>query len=514
MRFRSWLGISVAFIAASGCKDDGVDGIREAETHVAPLVEAACAWMFGCCSDGERTFALGEFTPDAGNCTARLIDAIKAGHPPTLVNSSTSLDRAQWLLLLARSIEAARVSVNDEAVRVCAEDTRGRACNAPLITDGGRCTPGDATSVDPCAPTQMFQGRQAVGDECVASWECEPGLRCVDFGLIGVCAAASDVGEHCFSDLECRDDLVCDFDSGTCVVGAGVGESCSFRDSDNPVPGTERTRCAAHLVCDPSSSTCAGGFCTSGAPCTQTVTHTDCPEGTWCVGMPGTQPTCRPLGALGDPCLQHQTCDSGHCDPFENVCSARLPNGEPCFSDDECDSDFCSGICAPTVGHDELCPSLRDAECEDGFCDYTEFDATCRAWAAEGQPCPLGIECNPAAELACIDGACRAFPLANGLPCGSNAQCESSVCFGNVCSDGTPEGGACDLVGTTPPCELGTFCDVPDGDTTGSCATLRRTGQACERSAQCWGDCVVRYGQLMCDETPAHALEEVWCGGS
>ena len=68
--------------------------------------------------------------------------------------------------------------------------------------------------------------------------------------------------------------------------------------------------------------------------------------------------------------------------------------------------------------------------------------------------------------------------------------------------------------GATTPCELGTFCDIPEGDTAGACAVLRRTGQACERSEQCWGDCTVRYGRQMCDETPAYALDEVWCGGA
>jgi hypothetical protein len=514
MRIGASSGFTLALILASGCKDEGVDGLREAEAGMVPLVEAACGWMFGCCSDGERRFQLGEFTLDADNCTTRLVDAIKTGQPLALVESGLSIDRAEWLLLLARSINAGTVSVDRAAVAACAEDTSGRACNAPLTTDGGRCTPGDVTVVDPCAPAEMFQGRQGVGDECNASWECQPGLRCINFAIAGVCAESSDVGEHCFSDSECAGDLVCDYDSGTCVVGAKAGETCSFRDPADPVPGTERTRCAAHLVCDPSSSTCVGGFCTPGAPCFQTATHADCPENTWCVGMPGMQPTCRPLGSVGDPCVQDITCESGHCDPFESVCGTRLANGEPCFSDAECDSDFCDGICSPTLEVGEFCTSLRDAECDEGYCDLSDFDATCRAYAGEGQECPFGIECNPEADLACIEGSCRSFPLANGLPCGSNAQCESGVCFGNTCANGTPEGNACDLGGATPPCEIGTFCDIPEDDTAGSCVALRRTGQACERSAECWGECVVRYGQQMCDQTPAHALDEVWCGGA
>jgi hypothetical protein len=61
---------------------------------------------------------------------------------------------------------------------------------------------------------------------------------------------------------------------------------------------------------------------------------------------------------------------------------------------------------------------------------------------------------------------------------------------------------------------LGTFCEAPAADINGSCAVLRRSGEACSNSQQCWGECVVRFGTQMCDETPAYELGELWCDGN
>ena len=86
MKTLRWLGLSVsAALARSGCGEKDVDGLQEARGDREPLVSAACGWMFGCCSDGERTFQLGDFTADATNCTERMIDAIEAGAPLQLV---------------------------------------------------------------------------------------------------------------------------------------------------------------------------------------------------------------------------------------------------------------------------------------------------------------------------------------------------------------------------------------------------------------------------------------------
>lgn len=504
-------------MAVGGCAQE-VDGLREAEGDLQPLVDAACTWMFSCCSAGERTFQLGDFTVDADNCTQRMVDAIKAGAPLDLLEPDLSSSRAEGLLVLARSINEGRVSVNDPAVDTCAAATSNRACNTPVEPDQtGRCTPADEQPADPCDPDEMFQGRQKVGQECEAPWECEAGLRCVDFFITGVCAEAAVEGEHCFSDAECANDLVCDYQSGTCVVGALTGQPCAFADPDDPIPGTETTRCAQDLVCDPTSSTCAGGYCTAGAPCFDVFDHTDCPEGTYCVGEAVGTSTCRPPGPEGAPCVEDETCTSGFCDPVDQTCGTKLADGQACFDHLECASGYCDATtqtCAPTLSSGEICDSFSDAQCAGGYCDTTGVDPVCVAHAGEGQPCPNGSECDPEQDLTCVDGSCLVYPLPNGVACFDNTQCESNVCFAGMCADGTPTGSACDLTGGTAPCELGSFCDVPDGEMAGTCTALRRSGEACERSEQCWGDCTVRYGQQMCDETPAYSLGEVWCDGA
>ncbi len=501
-------------------EEETPSGIQAAESKMKPLVDAACDWMFGCCGPYELTYQLGGFTVDAANCSERVVESIKAGVPLDIQQNGLSSEQANGLLVLALSINEGRVDVNSTAVAACADATSALACNAPAeITASGRCTPGEEAPVDPCDPEEMFTGRQGVGEECAGFWECKEGLRCINFLNTDVCAETAAEGEFCYSDFECSDGLVCDFMSGQCTTGALSGENCAFLDPERPVPGSETIRCATGLSCDPTSNTCSGGSCSPGAPCFDTFDDSDCPEDTFCVVNEAGGATCRAPVALGDFCNKDPDCQSGYCDQFMNTCGERLADGTPCNFSEECQSGYCDDFntfsCAPTVANGQPCMGFSNAECADGYCDDSDpAGPLCQAYASEGQPCPFGFECDPTQQLACADDTCRTTPFPNGTSCFSGAECESTVCFGDECTPGGDLGAACSNDGMFEPCALGRFCDMAPGAAQGTCAELRRSGETCERSEQCWGECVVRYGVFMCDATPAFLLDELWCDGN
>ncbi|MCA9607642.1 MAG: hypothetical protein KC619_18670 [Myxococcales bacterium] len=506
-------GLALLLSACTAEEIGGPAGYATARTEMRPLVSAACQWMFGCCSTDERVHQLGDFVVDEADCTERLIDAIAAGVPLDLEQPGLSSDPAEGLLVLALSIDEGRVSVNQAAVQRCADATASRTCNTAVAVDpSGRCTPGAAPGADPCDPTELLEGRQAIGEACNGPWECLEGLRCIDAGIAAVCARRALEGETCFGDAECGAALVCDWSTGRCAPGARAGEACAFADPTSPIPGTESVRCAPGLTCDPVALVCGGGFCAAGAPCADVFADTDCPVGSFCVGNTWTTPSCRAPGETGAPCFKAADCQSAWCDAVTETCAVRLGVGASCFSHDECASGFCpAGACAPSVAPGQPCPSFSHAECAGGYCDTTDPVApVCRAYAADGGPCPLGLECDPEARLSCIDGTCLRPPFDVGVRCTNGAQCASGLCYAGSCSAGAALGSSCRTDGTVAPCAVGAFCDADEG-VDGTCAALRRTGEACSTDAQCWGSCVTRFGQRMCDATPA--ADEAWCDG-
>lgn len=492
-----------------------------------PLVDAACDWMFGCCSPDELVYQVGDFTVDANDCSERLLDAISAGVPLNLEQGGLSNDPAEGLLILALSINEGRVDVNSAEVQECADATSDRACNAPLMAadpNATRCMPGDEGEVTepPCNPDEMFVGKQGVGEECSGQFECAIGLRCIDFGTSAICARRGAVGENCFVDDECDVGLICDWANGTCDEGKKLGEACAFVDPLLPVPGTESIRCAEGLACDPTTTLCVGGYCAPGAPCSDFISDTDCPEGYFCTGdAMGLLYTCQPPGGNGAPCMRDETCASLFCDPTTATCGDLLADGSTCNFSEECASGWCDfgggGICSPTVPNGQPCPSGDNAQCSDGYCDF--MAGTCTGYAAENGPCPTGIECDPTQDLFCVGDVmnmtCQRAPFPNGTNCVDGSQCQTNVCFNGLCADGTPIGSACssDPMMMIAPCVIGSYCNIVDGSTNGTCVELLRPGQSCQDSQECWGECVVRYGRRMCDSTPAFQLNEVWCDG-
>lgn len=494
--------------SATESSDTDVPGIPPEEAIV-QLVEARCQWLFNCCAAGEIDYELGPFTADAADCTNRVISVLESGTPGSPVAAGPS----DLLLALTQSFALGRISLDANAVQACVDYLANEGCTPALAEGQERCDPADSQPLDdPCDLRLLAIGRQDVGEECepLLQAECAAGARCVDFGTSGVCAALSAEGEPCFADTDCDEAFVCDLaGTGNCVMGAAVGQACSFADPMNPLPGTELDRCGRGLTCATDDFTCAGGSCGPGAPCTFDA---ECPEGLFCI-----VDACQPPQGGGGPCEVNEHCQSNFCSLGTNVCSepSGMPDGTSCFSNFQCLSAFCDPvalICTPPKAPGQPCPSGQAAECEDGFCQPPAMgvgDGTCVAYGQEGDPCTTVSDCDPAESFSCVNMTCQKLP--NGDSCFSNAQCVSGLCFANLCDTPLSVGDNCGAAAMGLPCEEGSFCDIPLGETDGNCTALQLTGTPCVTEEQCYGSCVEIWGERLCDDTPP--VGAAWCDG-
>jgi hypothetical protein len=376
-------------------------------------------------------------------------------------------------------------------------------------------------------------------------------------GVFGECVKPGREGDPCFGAESCEPELYCSQLDGTCQPFRAEGETCVFDDREDPSPAAETllVRCAFGLSCDPITDTCVAP-CERGAACTNDEQCDEEQELRCIVGR------CDRERAVGLPCALTADCAEGlHCasdpeDDTREICQERLANGVSCLSHDECASEFCDPtltLCAAKVDPDAACPSGLDAQCDGGSCEpelvacATDADCPisglcnigsgiCSGYCVELRPvgaiCTADTQCDSAA---CVVGFCRELPLAFGAPCEAaeqcesefctydddrvcselplalgercqtSAECKSGVCFGaltatfDTCINGQDEGEACGDAGQ-PPCNPNKYvCDTEATPVT--CAPLHEAGEACERSEQCRGDCVVRFGRKMCDAT-------------
>lgn len=133
---------------------------------------------------------------------------------------------------------------------------------------------------------------------------------------------------------------------------------------------------------------------------------------------------CRPLVAVGMPCVAgSDTCgNEAFCD--SSVCRARVRNGDPCGTGDRCmTGSVCdSGTCTPPtfVGSGEACDQRHR-------CPYLTacIANTCQPTASTGGACTTDMTCE--LGFCGASGACEA-PRATGAPCDRAAQCSSGLC--------------------------------------------------------------------------------------
>ncbi len=165
-------------------------------------------------------------------------------------------------------------------------------------------------------------------------------------------------------------------------------------------------------------TTCSATSCDDGLPCTIDVcTGSGCTHSTTCGGA---EPVCTPSGCVE--CVADEHClDGRSCDPETNTCEYA------CASADDCDDGLVCTIdsCDPGTGctHRLACPETRPFCTLDGCVE-----------CLDASYCP--------ADLACVDGACRA-------PCTDDTCDDGLFCNGaERCVDGFCESGH-------PPCRIG-----------------------------------------------------------
>ncbi len=474
--------------ATAGSGPGDGPGIEAARALMEPVVRAQCEYLYGCCNADEVAYRLGPAVADPDACTNLVLDRMEAGiGGQNLGIPGLYLDN--FLPLFAYGLPSG-VAVNDAGFTTCQSEIAALAC--PMsATDGSTCAPYVQVDVT-CAPTDLFTGSGAAGDDCslYQDIECAPGLSCLQYGpATGVCVDSLGVGAACLSDHECEGDLICDYTTATCAEAAGFGEACAYADSANPVIDTETVRCQQGLRCDPQSETCQPQDCGFGSYCggdddrcpqglscvagrcdflaqagEQCWDADDCADGT-CASGPGGQ-FCVPLTALGDVCGESQQCASGYCDPNVGECSSQVPPGSACQ------------------------PGLPTEQCADGYCD----GINCIAFAELGDPCPPG-ECNWVAGHSCLGDTCVEYPYPEGTPCGSGFDCESGSCAG-VCLAPAVAGDPCQLA--SGQCGDAMFCDGAAGAADGTCQPRLGQGAPCTSHSQCWGGCEAVFGQQRC----------------
>lgn len=268
------------------------------------------------------------------------------------------------------AIERGSVIYHEEHLEACLVDIRETACTRKDFWQIASDALGSSCD-------QVFEGTLAEGEPCWIREQC----------VSGSCDAP-------YCELACCE--------GVCAparVKAAIGESCA------------EARCVAGAYC--VATTCVARQ-PSGAACAPPEGHSfgdECIEGTLCDSNGDGTGTCRPLPALGEPCVQGQCADLGaSCDYTMGICVEIHAEGESCDP-----SGY--GVCGL---------SLR--------CDPDR--KTCERMTAGG-PCslgPFGYDCAPGAY--CQDFTCE-VQKADGAPCESALACQSLHCdpVERVCAD-------------------------------------------------------------------------------
>jgi hypothetical protein len=468
IRFRVW-ALGAATLCVLGCGDDGgpeqdlPEGRTSVRSTVESLLSAQCEQVFSCCETGELSLLLGPVA-DVADCTARYMQVLESGaYPPYL--GQTSLNTYQLRGLLSNGIRESAVSPDTAGVEACIADITATACQK-AVEGSVRCTPSSVPVYETCTLSGLFAGKLSEGDACDVDIECSTGLRCIIFGTgYGTCAPSLETGDLCFRDYDCTDQLVCDYQSGTCIEGGAENAVCEFRSSSNPIIGTETTRCAKSLACNPISGTChAQGVCNFGSYCSQ---DGQCPDDLYCV-----ESRCNIKAIVGE------TCRSANAECVSNWCDYQQDQGEY--------------LCRSTVTTGGTCdPSQSSSQCVGGHCDGTT--SLCVAYGVEGAACPE-FQCDSQEGFQCINSLCTATPLVVGADCAADYQCASGNCE-TTCIAAIAIDAACTL--NAGACVEGAFCSTGGADT-GVCEARRGHGQKCDNDIQCWGSCEVSFGVQRC----------------
>lgn len=448
------------------------------------VISAVCDWEFRCCDAGERGYRLSPFADDAADCAERLILQMRESNATDNPYPSGPAAPGGLLGTLGYVVDLSRVEVDPAGAAECVAYWAEAECTEEPEPNT-RCS--GPTGDNPCALTNLFKPKLAIGEECTIGLtetaaandvECVVGSTCLpadhadnpnDFPT---CVKRWQEGEPCTQNADCDFDLFCNSD-GDCEPKAGAGETCSFQDPDDPQPGEEDIRCKAGLTCNPLTLKCIEP-CSLGYTCAVSNTDADalCPEDSGCapVEVNESEATFRVCKALGsgaeDLCNSDGDCVAGaHCQ--DRTCETDRVAPTACSAQNQCatglhcdvnDSGQCKANLAPMTA------------CTDSY-QCGPNSAGCLNTGTGGFVCrnsllATGDECG--APAACVTGKCEiATASATVTTCvvgaAENAQCDSDVangnaltcragfgCIGGICVKQVGPGGDCNPSGNAP----------------------------------------------------------------
>ena len=478
-------GTSSGGTSSGGTSNGGAGGTdQQASANPDEVVEAACAWEFRCCDDGERAYRLSPFATDAATCASRLIFQMRESNATANPYVSGPAASGGLLGTLAYVVNLERVEVSAAGVQECKEHWESLGCTTEPDPDA-RCD--GAPAADPCALTNLFTPKLPIGAECtegltesgiyndvecVAGSTCLPAIHPDNPNDVPTCVKRGVENEPCTLDDDCDFNFYCN-DSGNCAEKSDVGEICSFDDPLDPAPGDENIQCKAGLSCNPITFQCVEP-CTLGFTCAISADgDLACPAGSGCAPVEVAEDTgtFRVCTALGD------------------SAQARCNSDLDCVATRYCDG----SVCQPDKSVGANC--AQQNECAAGLhCDVNDT-GTCVNNLAATTACSDDFQCGPASSGCLNQGtngfACRANKIANGDECGDDAACASGRCemastsaTVTTCVAGAAAGAACDTIpsdGEALSCRPGLVCFGETGGAgSGTCVQQASPGTSCE----------------------------------
>ena len=299
LMFMSVLTLAASVGAAGGCGGGSIP-IDE----LADEAESALCDRYVACGDA----------PDKKTCT-----------------DATFVERRQSLVSAVAAVKRGTIVYDGAAARECLDALRS-SCDILTLFDEscGRTVVGTIAAGGACA----------ISEECVGGGYCERPSGCSDACCIGTCTAAvvrARVGESCAGGGGCAYGAFCQ--DGTCVAQLATGAACS-----------DSGACQLSDVCK-RDATGGAGTCVAGAgegETCETAGFIRCrSEGNYC---DPTSLRCTRVGQVGDACsvelnncAAYATCKDGVCVAFPTAgqpCDGTLLTN--CYLDLVCDA----GVCA------------------------------------------------------------------------------------------------------------------------------------------------------------------------
>lgn len=466
--------------------EGGTDGTPSI-AGIDDVVSEVCEWEFRCCDEGERAYRLSPFADDAADCATRLIYEMRQSNATANPYKSGPAASGGILGILGYTVDLSRVEVNPAGAAQCVAAWRARGCNEQPDA-GVRCDgPGEP---DPCALTNLFRPKLAIGDECTeelaetGAWndvECETGSTCLPAEHpdnpkdVPICVKRGLEGQPCTADDDCDFDFYCS--DGDCAEKGDAGDSCSFEDPEEPVPGEEEEQCKAGLSCHPTELECVES-CTLGATC---AADASCPAGSGCAPL-----------------------EVGESTDVFSVCTELGKSAAAsCNTDGDCTAAYyCDGAkCQADKQASQACAAAN--QCAEGLhCDLTTT-GTCVTNIAAGAACTQKEQCGPS-SAGCLNAGSRGFLCRkdlqrSGETCGDDTACASGRCeyasttaTERTCVSGAKEGDECDTAladGTALRCAPGLHCLGMN--------TAAAAGGECVAQVDAGGDCTNEDGEPM-----------------